>query len=222
MKKTALFIVGLCGIALIAIAVNLMPENQSGLVVEKPIIPKSSQLDSYHLEYAQELEVIGNDERFVGSDDERLTQPPATIERVFDGFAVKVPDLSEDHLEAEVYKEQLQYTLGNLQPEILDGVLQEYELHYDTLLSEMGLIHSCDGAYCGYQIGEGAFFDILKANDFERGDVILAINAQKVNAINSYDAFKASIFNQADQIELSISRRGEVQYLQVPITQSRL
>ena len=86
----------------------------------------------------------------------------------------------------------------------------------------MGLIRSCDGAYCGYQIGEGAFFDILKANDFERGDVILAINAQNVNAINSYDAFKASIFNQADQIELSISRRGEVQYLQVPITQSRL
>jgi type II secretory pathway component PulC len=222
MNKITLLTMGLCGIALVIITGEVL-QNQPELIVDEPVIPKSSKLESYHLEYAKELEVVSDDARFMGGDyDEAVVQPPATIETVLDGFAIKVPDLSEDHLEAEVYKEQLQYTLGNLQSDILDGVLQEYQSHYGTLLSEMGLSQSCDGSYCGYQIGQGAFFDVLKANDFERGDVILAINSQNVNTIDRYDVFKATIFNQADQIELSISRKGEIKYLQIPIIQSNL
>lgn len=181
-------------------------------------VPKASHIAAFKEDNAEEVARLQQHPDFAGEGDPNaVVVVPKTIERDYNGFRVMVPDLSEASIEADIYKEQLSYTLGNLRPELLDGMFDEYQHDYQALINEMGLKQSCDGPHCGLQISAGPFLDVLAQNGFAEGDVILALNSQDIANIADYETFKTLLFSQPDQIGLSISRKGEVQHVQVPV-----
>lgn len=197
---------------------NQKTEPQQAEVEPAVKVPKASHIEAFKKENAAEVARLQQHPDFAGEGDPNtVVVAPKTIERNFDGFRVMVPDLTEASIEAGIYKEQLSYTLGNLRPELLDGMFEEYQHDYRTLINEMGLKESCDGPHCGLQISAGPFLEVLAQSGFAEGDVILALNSQDIANITDYETFKTLLFSQPDQIGLSISRQGEVQHIPVPV-----
>lgn len=187
---------------------------------ERPDNPKVSHIDAFREHNKERLDELMEDPAFAGGDIDEPVHAPASTVRMMDGFKVKVPDLSEARIEAATYKEQLTYTLGNLNPALLDGMMDEYRHEYGTLIREMGLKADCDGAQCGYRLEPGPFLSALGDNGLQSEDVILTLNSVHVSDIDSYQRFKEFLFSRSDTLELGIARNGDVSVVAIPIRQA--
>lgn len=186
----------------------------------RPDNPKVSHIDAFREHNKERLDELMQDPAFAGGEiDEPVAAPSSTV-RMMDGFKVKVPDLDEARIESDTYAEQLTYTLGNLNPDLLDGMMDEYRHEYGTLIQEMGLAADCDGAQCGYRIHPGPFLTALGDNGLQSNDVILTLNSIHLSSIGSYDRFKEFLFSRSDTLELGIARDGNVSVVTIPIRQA--
>ncbi len=208
-----------------SVVVQVAPEHShlgegdpAAIFPEKPIVAKVSHIESFEKKYQQELALLKDNPEFMGQDVDTLpAKAPESTYLDVDGFRVKVPELSEEQIEANVYSEQLSYTLGNLRPELLDGMMSEYQHQYSTLMTEVGLARDCSGPYCGVRVNQGAFLQALHQSGFQAGDLIVTVNSVDVNSIENYDQFKQVLFAHANTLEMNVVRNGEVQGLQVPV-----
>ena len=135
-------------------------------------------------------------------------------------FVVRTPDISEDAIRAAAITERLEYTLGNLEPEVLDAMMAEYLGNPEAMLSDMGLARRCDGSVCGYQVQGGPFLQAVAQVGVQQSDTILTINSVSIGNISDYLSFKAVVFSSVDAIQMTIDRAGDVMTVDIPVSEA--
>ena len=143
---------------------------------------------------------------------------PGTISEVINGiFVVNTPDITEEELHYAAVIERLEYTLGNLQSEVLDAIMGEYLGNHGAVLFDMGITQHCAVGGCGFQIQEGAFLSVASQAGVQKGDTVLTINNVSIGDIPNYVVFKEVVFSNTDSIQLIVDRVGTAHTLEVPI-----
>ena len=121
-----------------------------------PLSKKEEHVRDFEQKYAKQLSVAKKDVAFSGDGFGKAVnnvKAPGTLMKVIDGgFVVRTPDISEDEIRAAAVTERLEYTLGNLAPQVLDAMMAEYLGNPEAMLSDMGLVKRCDAGVCGYQV----------------------------------------------------------------------
>ena len=136
------------------------------------------------------------------------------------GFVVRTPDISEDEIRAAAVTERLEYTLGNLEPQVLDAMVAEYLGNPEAMLSDMGLVKRCDSGVCGYQVKEGPFLQAVAQVGVQQRDTILTINNVSIGDISDYSSFKAVVFSNVDAIQMTLDRAGNMMTVDIPVSEA--
>lgn len=192
------------------------PESTSKTSLSK----KEVQVSDFEERYAKQLRSAKEDVAFSGGEFKAgdNAKAPGTLTEVIDGgFVVRTPDVSEDEIRAAAVIERLEYTLGNLEPLVLDAMMAEYLGSPEVMLSDMGLVKRCVSGLCGYQVQDGPFLQAVALVGVQQSDTILTINNVSIGDISDYASFKTVVFSNADVIQMTVDRAGDVMTVDVPV-----
>lgn len=191
---------------------------------EPPLSSKEEQVHDFEQKYAKQLSVAKKDSAFSGEEFGKVNDnitPPGTLMEVIDGgFVVRTPDMSEDEIRAAAVTERLEYTLGNLEPQVIDAMMAEYLGNPEVMLLDMGLVKRCENDRCGYQVQDGPFLQAVAQAGVQQGDTILTINSVSIGDISDYSSFKAVVFSNVDAIQMTVDRAGDVMTVDVPVSEA--
>jgi len=191
---------------------------------ESPLSKKEEQVRDFEQKYAKQLSVAKKDVAFSGGEFGKAAdnvKAPGTLMKVIDGgFVVRTPDISEDEIRAAAVTERLEYTLGNLEPQVLDAMMAEYLGNPEAMLSDIGLVKRCYAGACGYQVQDGPFLQTVAQAGVQQNDTILTINNVSISDISDYSSFKAVVFSNADAIQMSVNRAGDVMTVDIPVSEA--
>ena len=183
---------------------------------------KEEQVRDFEGKYAKQLAAAKKDVAFSGDEPGKVVdsiKAPGTLTQVIEGgFIVRTPDVSEDEIRAAAVTERLEYTLGNLEPQVLDAMMAEYLGSPEAMLSDMGLVKLCENGLCGYQVQDGPFLQAVAQVGVQQSDTILTINNINIDDISDYASFKAVVFSNADAIQMTVDRAGDVMTVDVPVS----
>ncbi|OUR87937.1 hypothetical protein A9Q81_24830 [Gammaproteobacteria bacterium 42_54_T18] len=205
-------------------ALDSEPIAASTSTLESALSKKEAQVRDFEEKYAKQLSSAIKDVAFSGDEPDKAVSnliAPGTLTQVIDGgFVVRTPDISEDEIRAAAVIERLEYTLGNLEPEVLDAMMVEYLDNPEAMLSDMGLVQRCNNGVCGYQIQDGPFLQAVAQAGVQQSDTILTINNVSIGDISDYSSFKTVVFSNVDVIQMAIDRAGDVMTVDIPVSKA--